>query len=151
MPRQRDAHVRRLFQSDGYTSIGWIDEDEIKAMLHRGQVRVCIDKRTGRELGFQLIADRATQALLPFSRPTRFDDRFRYEVPHAGDCRKACLRRFSLRRAIVDGKQILVRRKIKVSARKIDFTSASYRATPRGANLPNWNVSSALNSAVQAV
>lgn len=119
---------RRLFAEDGYTFLRWITAEEVAILLEEDEITNCVDQRTDRVLGFKLKVSpeqlRDKESLLPFSRPTRPEDKFRYEVPHAGDCRSICLRRYSLRR-FKHGEQKgkLGRRIIKVSARKLDFTS----------------------------
>jgi|SRR5690348_1745996 len=119
---------RRLLAEDGYTFLRWITPEEVAILLEEGEITTCVDARTDRVLGFKLKAKpeqlREKESLVPFSRPTRPEDKFRYEVPHAGDCRSICLRRYSLRR-FKHGEQKgkLGRRIIKVSARKLDFTA----------------------------
>ena len=89
------------------------------------------------------------RAYNPFLQPPSLN----YEIPHAGDCRTICLRRFSMRRARTDeGKQILVRRTIKVSARKIDFSAVPQLGTQLhllGVKLPPSKAIASLNSSVR--
>jgi|SRR5579864_496521 len=147
---------RRLFQADGYTFIRWIEEWDVERMLTAKEIEACFDIRTNRALGFKLVARKSesisdTSSLLPFSRPTRPEDKFHYEIPHAGDCRSVCIRRFRLRRKLEDGKHLLVSRVLKVSARKIDFTATAYLPPthPRGVNPSHPNApSSSLDSAM---
>jgi hypothetical protein len=86
--------------------------------------------------------------LVPFGRtynPLMQPPKLHYEIPQAGECRTVCLRRFKLRKVIVDGKHMLVRRTIKVSARKIDLTAAAYLTPARTLSSPNV-LSSSLDS-----
>jgi hypothetical protein len=130
---------RRLFQSDGYTFIRWIEATEVERMLGADEIETCFDLRTDRALGFKLVLRQSERiadgaSLLPFSRPTRPEDKFRYEIPHAGDCRKVCAARFGLRRKRIPSvlsAQIFTTRVIRVSSRKIDLTAAAY-ITPAG-------------------
>lgn len=64
---------------------------------------------------------RATAALIPFSKPSN-GDRLHYQIPMAGDLG---IRRHDLYRRF----NVLLRSRIKVSARKIDFTTAPYLPT----------------------
>lgn len=142
---------RRLFQADGYSFIRWIEQCEVERMLTTKEIEVCIDLRTGRALGFKLVerkSDRIADgaAVLPFSRPTRPEDKFRYEIPHAGDCRSVCIRRFRLRRhrvAAAGAAEVLISRTIRVSARKLDFTAPAFLAANRA--ITNPPVTSSLN------
>lgn len=120
---------RRLFHDDGYTFIRWIEPADAERMLAEKEIEPCFDIRTNRALGFKLkkverISDAA--AALPFSRPTRPEEKFHYEIPYAGDCRSVCIRRFRLRRKQLIGpgiNSVLVGRVIPVSSRKLDFAS----------------------------
>lgn len=81
--------------------------------------------------------------LVPFGRsynPMLHPPALHYEIPHAGDCRSVSLRRFGLRRAIVDQKHVLTSRTRKVSATKIDFTTIQ----------PSMKKSSILSSSLRA-
>lgn len=130
---------RRLFAEDGYTFLRWITDEEVGILREEDQIEKCLDPRSDRILGFKLKKTpeqlRDTASLLPFSRPTRPEDKFRYEVPHAGDCRSICLRRYSLRHFVSEDKKVTIgRRIIKVSARKIDFTALAFRRTLQSAS-----------------
>jgi hypothetical protein len=134
MPRQKD--VRRLFQADGYTFVRWIKQCEVETQLSTKAIEACFDLRTDRALGFKLVSRQAentssSTSLLPFSRPTRTDDKFRYEIPHAGDCRSRCAARYGWRTKRMVGvgsKTVLITRTRTVSSRKIDLTAANYFA-----------------------
>jgi hypothetical protein len=118
---------RRLFHADGYTFMRWIEDADVARMLESKEIEPCIDLRTDRTLGFKLVERKserlAETALLPFSRPTRAEEKFRYEIPHAGDCRSSCIRRFRLQRKVQDTKHVLVSRTIHVSTKKLDFVA----------------------------
>jgi hypothetical protein len=137
MARRKD--VKRLFQADGYTFMRWIDEADVTRMTESKEIQACFDIRTNRTLGFQLVLRQSeriadTASLLPFSRPTRAEDKFRYEIPRAGDCRKVCAARFGLRRKRIPSvlsAQVFTTRVLRVSSRKIDLTAAAYM-TPAG-------------------
>jgi len=143
---------RRLFAPDGYTFMLWVEQQEIERMLAAEEIETCFDLRTDRALGFKLIERRSSEriadgaALMPFSRPTRPEDKFRYEIPHAGDCRSSCIRRFRLRRHRVTtagSHEVLLSRTIRVSARKIDFTAPAFIPATRSLTTPP--VTSSLN------
>lgn len=125
---------RRLFDAAGVNFLRWIEPEEVQRMLAADEITVAIHPRTDRPWGFKLKHKleqlRDTASLLPFSRPTRPEDKFRYEIPRAGDCRTICLRRYSLRHFVSEDKKVTIgRRIIKVSARKIDFTALAFRRT----------------------
>lgn len=146
---------RRLFDAEGVNFLRWIEPEEVQRMLAADEITVAIHPRTDRPWGFKLKHKveqlRDTASLLPFSRPTRPEDRFRYEIPRAGDCRTICLRRYGLRRFLTSDHKVSIARKIiKVSARKIDFTRPPYRTTPSGLTMPLFEASSALNSSAAA-
>ena len=67
--------------------------------------------------------------LIPFGRsynPMLHPPALHYEVPHAGDSRSICLRRFGMRRHKKEPHiGILGRRIIHVSSKKIDFAAAA--------------------------
>lgn len=75
--------------------------------------------------------------LVPFGRtynPLLHPTALHYEVPHAGDCRSICLRRFGMRRHKLDTVADprfgpLGRRIIQVSKKKIDFAAAARART----------------------
>jgi hypothetical protein len=155
--RQTPGH--RLFQSDGYSFIRWIDDREKSEMLASDTIKRCVDPRTDKVIGFQLkkeTADVPLEVLLPLGRvynPLLQPPSLHYEIPHAGDCRTVCLRRFSMRRfGRADGKKQLGplgRRIIKVSGRKLDFTQPPLSMTrTRALSIPN--VPSVLNSSISA-
>jgi hypothetical protein len=153
--RQTPGH--RLFQSDGYSFIRWIDEFEMTEMLDSDEITRCVDPRTDKVMGFRLKQKTAdnilSEVLLPLGRvynPLLQPPSLHYEIPHAGDCRTICLRRFSMRRfdrGEHQGK--LARRIVKVSGRKLDFTQPPLTMTRRRAlSIPN--AASVLNSSVSA-
>jgi hypothetical protein len=155
--RQTPGH--RLFQSDGYSFIRWVADAEIHHMLASGELKPCVDPRTNKTIGFQLKkenTDISAEVLLPLGRvynPLLQPHSLHYEIPHAGDCRTICLRRFSMRRfGRADGKKQLGplgRRIIKVSGRKLDFTQPPLSMTrTRALSIPN--VPSVLNSSISA-
>lgn len=97
--------------------------------------------------------------LVPFGRtynPAMQPPSLNYEIPHAGDCRSTGLRRHSLRRkrfAHWDRemgdmilREVIVRRIIKVSARKLDFTAAPYHSTQHRGVIHPLVAGSALNT-----
>jgi hypothetical protein len=148
-PMAKPSSNRRLFQADGYTFIRWIEHEEVERMLEAEEIETCFDLRTDRALGFKLLGpsdmrvDGASSrtSLIPFSRPTRTDEHFHYAIPHAGDCRSICPKRFGLRtkRVTAPGTNLIfTTRTLKVSARKIDFTAAAYMTPARV--LSNSNV-----------
>jgi hypothetical protein len=139
----RQAPGHRLFQSDGYSFIRWIDDFEVELMLASDEIKTCVDPRTDKVIGFQLknkTSDIPPEVLLPLGRvynPLLRPPSLHYEIPHAGDCRTICLRRFGMRRfdrGEHEGR--LGRRIVKVSGRKLDFTAAVY-ARARVPSIPN--------------
>ena len=72
--------------------------------------------------------------LLPFYKsqnPLMAPNKLHYEIPQAND---VGLRRHELRRQTIEGRSLLLRRIIRVSARKIDFAAAAHITNP--AQLP---------------
>lgn len=127
---------RRLFQSDGYTFIRWIEPEEVHQLIMEEEIKTCFDLRTDRAIGFKLRQQEqvsSASSLLPFGRtydPMMAPPGLHYEIPHAGDCRSVCIKRFDLRRSretLVHGavKETLVHRTIRVSSKKIDFAAAA--------------------------